>query len=180
MDGDKVAQHRGMQPSPSPHRAAKVRDWGLVLLGRIRTNRDMQTFNERRHAAFNLMTVYTHKRIFIRMFLLQHNLGHGCPRGCPGGWDGPGSGGRDCRSKGDGEMWDTVSSFSYTLVDCIGKLTCTRKGTWKRRSVNYLFIPQRRSERQDKLCCSWVQFLPCIHPGAMQLCACLIAQSSSR
>lgn len=128
MEGDEVAHRRGMQPSPSPHRAAEVRDWELVLLRRIRANTDRQTFNERRHAAFNLMTVSTHREylspeniLLQRIFFSSTTWDMGVRRGCPGGWDGPGSGGRDCRGKRDGKMWETVSSFSYTPVHCIGK-----------------------------------------------------------
>jgi len=79
---------------------------------------------------------------------------------------------RDCSHRGDGKRWETLGSCSCMLADCIGKLTCMRK----RRNVNYLFISQMRRERQDKLCHSPVQFISCIIPGAMQLCACLTAR----
>ena len=78
------------------------------------------------------MAVSTHREYLSDCSFSSTAWHRGVPRACPAGQDGPGSGERDCRDKGDSKRGDPFGSFSYTLAHCIGKLTCTRKRHMKK------------------------------------------------
>lgn len=110
--GGQVARHGGHTAS-APPRAAEVRDWELALLGRIWANTDRQTFHEKRHAAFNLMAVSTHREYLSDCPFSSTGWHTGVPRGCPAGQDSPGSEREGLQGQG---RWQEVRAIRLLLL----------------------------------------------------------------